>query len=162
MSAWATWLIWIEGSALGNAIRHAGVWAYGVINLVHIVGIATVFGSVLILDLRLLGWRREVTLETIASIVAPLAATGFVVAALSGVCLLSVNGGEYIGNPFLPIKFAAIALALLNALLLSRLSAWRAKHDGDAAARLQLAIGGGMSLLCWFIAICAGRMIGYW
>jgi len=162
MSAWAAWLTWIEQSALGETIRAAGVWAYGVINLVHIVGIATLFGAMTILDLRLLGWRRDVPIGTIASIATPLATTGFVVAALSGVCMLSVNGGEFIGNPFLPIKFAAIAFALLNALALSRLSAWRNKHDGEPIARTQLAMGGGASLFFWLVALCAGRMIGYW
>jgi len=156
-------LIWIEGSALGDAIRASGVWAYGVVNLVHIAGIALLFGSMVILDLRLLGWRRELPLTAVTSITVPIASTGFVIAALSGICLLSVNGGEYIGNPFLPIKIAAIALALVNAVALSRLSAWRMKQSVESAgAKMHLAIGGGLSLLFWSIAICAGRMIGYW
>ena len=51
--------MWLEGSALGQLMRTAGVWSYGVVNLVHILGLSTLFGSVLVLDLRLLGaWRR--------------------------------------------------------------------------------------------------------
>ena len=48
-------LTWLEGSGLGYAMRSAGVWSYGVANLIHILGVATLFGSVLVLDLRLLG-----------------------------------------------------------------------------------------------------------
>ena len=48
-------MAWLEGSALGHAMRDNGVWFYGIINLTHILGVATLFGSVVILDLRLLG-----------------------------------------------------------------------------------------------------------
>ena len=52
-------LVWLEGSALGQLMRTSGVWTYGVVNLVHILGISTLFGSVLVLDVRRLGcWRR--------------------------------------------------------------------------------------------------------
>ena len=48
-------LTWLEASGLGHAMRGAGVWTYGITNLIHILGVATLFGSVLMLDLRLLG-----------------------------------------------------------------------------------------------------------
>ena len=73
MSWWSSALQWIEASALGHAIRESGVWAYGIINLVHVAGIATLFGSVLILDLRMLGWRRRTSLADIASLTVPAA-----------------------------------------------------------------------------------------
>ncbi len=164
MLDWPSWLAWIESSALGNAIRHSGVWTYGVINLIHILGIATLFGAILVLDLRLLGWRRNVSLSAIASVSVPIATAGFCLAAISGMCLLATNATEYIGNPFLLIKFAAIALALINVIVLSRLPAWkmRSARELDQRERSQLAMIGGMSLLCWLTAIGAGRMIGYW
>ena len=48
-------LSWAEASALGHLMRESGAWTYAVVNLAHILGIATLFGSVLVLDLRLLG-----------------------------------------------------------------------------------------------------------
>ena len=43
---------------LGQFTRSLGVWSYGIINLIHILGIVMLFGSILLLDLRLLGaWR---------------------------------------------------------------------------------------------------------
>ena len=120
-----SFLGWLEGSALGEFLRSSGVWTYGVINLAHIAGVATLFGSVLLLDLRLLGAWRALPLVTLTRPTVPLAAVGFVLAALAGVCMLCFNAGEYIGNPFLLIKFPAIGLGLLNALVVSRLPAWR-------------------------------------
>jgi hypothetical protein len=157
-------LSWFEDSALGAAVRGAGVWAYGVVNLVHILGVATLFGSVLALDLRLLGCWRGVPLSLIARPTVPLAAIGFWVAALSGLCLLSTNATEYVGNPFLLIKFAAIALGLLNIVVLSRFDAWRERDVREPTVKesSQLGIAGGLSLASWLVAVGAGRLIGYW
>ncbi len=157
-------LAWLQGSALGQAMRGAGVWSYGVVNLAHILGIATLFGSLLILDLRLLGAWRRVPLAAIERPTVPLAIAGFVVAASSGVAMITTNGTEYVGNPFLPIKFAAIGVGLLNVLAVQFLPAWRARHEEPLGpgARAQLAAVGAVSLASWLAAVTAGRMIGYW
>ena len=107
-------MAWLQDSAIGHAMRESGVWTYGVVNLVHILGVASLFGAVLVLDLRLLGFWRNVTLAAISKPTVPVAATGFVIAALSGFCLLATKATEYVGNPFLYIKFPAIGLGILN------------------------------------------------
>jgi hypothetical protein len=157
-------LAWVEASSLGHAMRNAGVWAYGVTNLIHILGIATLFGSVVVLDLRLLGLWRRTRIDAIAAPTVPLAAIGFVIAASSGACLISTNATEYVGNPFLLIKFSAIAVGLANALAVILLPAWRAVDTRDltAAEHRQLAVAGGVSLASWLTAVSAGRLIGYW
>src|SRR5438105_6263630 len=103
-------MAWLQGSVLGHAMRESGVWTYGVVNLVHILGVASLFGSVLIIDLRLLGAWRTISLAAITTPGVPLAGTGFIIAATSGVCLLATKATEYVGNPFIYIKFSAIAL----------------------------------------------------
>lgn len=157
-------LVWLQGSSLGELMRSLGVWTYGVVNLVHILGVATLFGSILLLDLRLLGAWRRVPLAALEQPTIPLAVAGFCIAALSGICILSTNGGDYRGNPFLLIKFIAIGLGLLNVAVLSSLPAWRERHSESPAPRQRrvLAAAGGTSLVCWFTAAAAGRMIGYW
>ena len=149
---------------LGHAMRSTGVWTYGVVNLFHILGVATLFGAVLVLDLRLLGLWRTVPLASIAGPTVPVATAGFVVAAMSGVGLLATKATEYAGNPFLLIKFPAIAVALLNVAVVTSRPAWKqmSRPDPTAADRRVLVIGGGVSLAAWLTAIGAGRMIGYW
>ena len=155
---------WLEGSALGHAMRESGVWTYGVVNLIHILGVTALFGSVLILDLRLLGLWRKVALSAISTPAVPVAAAGFVIAVLSGVCLLATKATEYVGNPFLYVKFPAIGLGILNVVALSSFSAWKQHKIRELTDRERstLAVFGGISLLCWLTAISAGRMIGYW
>jgi hypothetical protein len=157
-------MAWLEASALGHVMRESGVWMYGCVNLVHILGVATLFGSVVILDLRLLGLWRNIPLFAISTPTVRVATAGFVIAAISGPCLLATKATEYVGNPFLYIKFSAIGLGLLNVVVLSRLSAWKQHPTRDLSApeRSRLAVAGGVSLLCWLTAISAGRMIGYW
>jgi hypothetical protein len=155
---------WLQGSALGHFMRESGVWTYGIVNLCHILGVALLFGSVVIIDLRLLGVWRHTPLTALADAAAPVATVGFAVAATSGVGLLATRATEYIGNPFLYVKFPAIAIALLNALALSLSPAWNARRTRELSPgeHRQLAWMGGMSLACWLTAIGAGRLIAYW
>ncbi len=157
-------LVWLEGSALGHAMRNAGVWTYGIVNLTHILGVSSLFGSVLVLDLRLIGLWRRVPLGAIARPTVPIATAGFIVAATSGVCLITTNGSEYVGNPFLLIKFPAIFLGVVNVAILSRLPAWKARETREVTESEQrvLSVFGAISLLSWLTAIGAGRLIGYW
>jgi hypothetical protein len=145
-------------------MRGAGVWSYGVVNLAHILGVATLFGALLVLDLRLLGLWRRLPLSALETPTVPLAIAGFAVAASSGACMITTNATEYAGNPFLYIKFPAIALGLLNVAAVNLLPAWRARNSRvlSRRERWQLSVAGGTSLMCWLTALSAGRMIGYW
>jgi len=158
-------LNWLEGSSLGVGLRNAGVWTYGLLNLAHILGLSSLFGSVLLLDLRLLGaWRATPPVALIRACV-PVAALGFVLAALSGVSMLAVNGTEYYGNIFLYIKLPTIVLGLLNIAVVQRVPSWRRAVTGgplSAGDNSTLAIVGAVSLLIWLTVVSCGRMIGYW
>jgi hypothetical protein len=157
-------LAWLESSALGTFMRDSGPWAYPVVNVIHVFGVATLFGAVLVLDLRLLGVGRQAPLAAITTIAAPVAIAGFGIAAASGVCLLAANALEYQGNPVLLVKFSAIGLGLVNAVVLRSTAAWRA-HTTRELTRSEtrrLVLMGGVSLASWLTAVGAGRMIGYW
>ena len=157
-------MAWLQGSALGHAMRESGVWTYGVVNLIHILSVASLFGSLLVLDLRLLGVWRKIDLASISVPTVPIATAGFAVASLSGLCLLATKATEYVGNPFLYVKFPAIGLGILNVIVLNASDAWKQHRTRDLSAneQSQLAVMGGISLFCWLTAITAGRMIGYW
>jgi hypothetical protein len=157
----------IEQSALGYFIRDSGPWTYPLVNLAHILGIATLFGSVLVIDLALLGVggkRSPTSLAAIAEAAPPVALTGLVLAVASGVGLLASNATEYSGNPFFAIKIPAIGLGALNAIVIRRSPAWRALERAEPSPtdERRLRRMAAMSLVCWTVAIGAGRMIGYW
>lgn len=157
-------LVWMEASALGHYMRESGPWTYAVVNLSHILGVATLFGSVLVLDLRLLGCWRRIPIAALASATTPVATVGFGLAALTGTALLATKATDYLNNPFFDIKFPAIALGLINVLILNLSPAWRARgtRELSRAEHRHLAVIGGISIACWLTAVSAGRMIGYW
>lgn len=158
-------LSWLEGSALGETLRGSGVWTYSILNLFHILGLSMLYGSIVLLDLRMLGLWRSIPLTALSRPVVPLAAVGFVMAIGSGICMLTVNATEYHGNPFMfYVKFPAIALGMINIIVLGFVPAWREKavRALTASEQRQLALFGGLSLLIWTTAIAGGRMIGYW
>jgi hypothetical protein len=162
--AWTRIAKTLQASALGHFMRESGAWTYAIVNLLHILGVASLFGSVLVLDLRLLGLGRRIPLAPLAAATVPVATAGFILAATTGVALLVTKATEYVGNPFLAIKLPAIALGLINVLALRLSPAWQARGARELSRRedRQLAIVGGLSLACWLTAITAGRMIAYW
>ena len=157
-------LVWIEGTGLGHFMRESGPWTYAAVNTSHILGVAALFGSILVLDLRLLGVSRKLPLAALASAITPVAIVGFVIAMATGSALLATKATAYVGNPFLLIKFPAIALGLINVAVLNVTPAWqaRATRELSRGEQRQLAVLGGISLVSWLTAISAGRMIGYW
>jgi hypothetical protein len=157
-------LSWIESSRLGHAMRESGPWTYPLVNLAHLLGVATLFGSVLVVDLTLMGAGRRTSLPAIAAAAAPISKAGFLLAVLSGIGLLASNATEYQGNPFFLIKFPIIAAGLANALVVGRSSAWRALDHRPLTSTETRRLGrlGALSLFCWLSAVAAGRLIGYW
>jgi uncharacterized membrane protein len=158
-------LVWLEESALGAALRDAGVWTYAWLNLLHILGIAALFGAVLALDLRLIGVWRSLPVAQIARPTVPLAAAGLMAAVASGAMMITVNATGYAGNPFLYVKLPLVVLGILNVAVIQRLPAWRRALSGEAdeaAGRWVLGIAGATSLAIWLGVIVCGRMIGYW
>lgn len=158
-------MAWLENSALAEFLRGLGIWTYGLLNLAHILGISSLFGAVVLLDLKLLGLWRSIPVTHIIRPTVPLAAFGFVLAAVSGIMMLSFNTTEYHGNPFLYIKLPVIVVGLVNVAIIQRLAAWRRAATGmapQAGDPRVLAIFGGLSLLIWLTVISCGRMIGYW
>jgi hypothetical protein len=155
---------WLQASALGHLMRDSGPWMYAIVNLAHVFGIATLFGAILILDLRLIGVWRRTPLAAIAEAAAPVAACGFTLAAMTGAALLATRATEYVGNPFLYLKLPVVAVGVANALMLRRSAAWRAlgRRELSPGEHRRLAWMGGTSLICWLTAITAGRLIAYW
>jgi hypothetical protein len=157
-------LFWLEQSALGELMRTSSLWTYPVVNVLHIFGIAALFGAATLIDLRLLGLWRRVPLAALSDAAVPVSAGGFLLAVPTGAALLAANSTEYIGNPFLLVKFGAIIAGLVNVAVLNLSPAWKAHRTRELLPDEQrrLAVFGGISLVTWISAVTAGRMIAYW
>ena len=130
---------------------------YPLVNALHVVGAALLFGAIVPLDLRLAGWRRGVgAVDQLARFLLPVAIAGLVLAILAGLLLFTTDARAYAGSPLFQAKLVLIALALVNAYALRAID-WR----GAEASRRRLALGGVASVLLWLAVIVLGRLIGY-
>jgi hypothetical protein len=157
-------LVWLERSALGEFMRTSSLWIYPAVNLLHIFGIAALFGGATVIDLRLLGLWPRASLTAITEAAVPVSAAGMLLAVPTGVVLLATKSTEYVGNPYLVIKLIAIAVGLTNVALLNLSPAWKARRERELESheRRRLAVFGGVSLAAWLAAVAAGRLIAYW
>ena len=152
-------LLALEASAPAEYLR-TSQFAYPLVNAAHILGLATLFGSILALDLRLLGVFRSVPVQPLARVLPGVSAAGLALAIPTGIALFSVQPFDYLAHPVFPVKLALIVFAAGNALLLHRTKAWRGMLDGrPVAARLRAAAA--ISLLAWSGAILAGRLLAF-
>lgn len=154
---------WLSTTFLSVFIQDHNAWIVPLIQSVHIVGIAAVFGSVFLLDLRILGWAgMDQTLRQTTNRYGPW---------LTGsLCLLLVTGVlMVVGEPVRELvsfsfwmKMLLLAIGTLIATVfrisLSRYEqAWESTlvHRGGIKG---LAI---LTLAIWASIIVLGRLIAY-
>ncbi len=140
----------LEGNTLVAALR-ASRYAYPLVNVGHVLGLATLFGAILLLDLRLLGVAPSVDAEALAGLAVPIAAAGLALAVATGALLFAVRAGEYLESPAFLAKMAFVGLGLANAI---------GQRASGLAARLPR-LAATVSLVAWTGALIAGRLIGY-
>lgn len=150
----------IEQAPLAAMLR-GSVWLYPLVNAAHIVGIALLFGAIVPLDLRLLGAWKSLSLTALARILLPVAITGLTIAIVAGALLFITDARAYAGSPWFQAKIAFVALAVMNALMLRLVPAWRRRTEAGSPKGAGLRLAGAASIGLWLGAIVFGRLVGY-
>ena len=153
------WAAALEASRLGVLMRESAV-LYPLANITHILGLILFAGSILLLDLRLLGLGRSLPVAGVARALTPTMLLGFAMMVASGVLLFTADARPLWANPVMQVKFTLIAIGLVNALLFRalwnrRLAGW--EHDAPSIGRAQA----GLSFLIWIGVATCGRFAGY-
>ena len=136
------------------AALRANSLAYPLLEFAHLLGLAATFGSVLVVDLRLLGMMRRLDPRALASAVLPWTIAAFALAAASGSAMFAMRAAEMVDNTAFVAKVALLFAAGTNAALLH---ARGALDPASAATRLQA----GLSIVAWMAVIFCGRWIAY-
>jgi hypothetical protein len=155
------WAAALEATSLATALRNS-VWGYPLVNAAHILGVALLIGSILPLDLRLLGAWRSVPIEPLWRVLTRTAGAGLVLAMVFGILLFITRATEYVSSYLFVSKMVAVGLGTINALALRMPRARRSEilwTEGKPPARLRIA--GGLSIASWLTALTLGRLIGY-
>lgn len=137
-------IVWLKTNA----------YAYPTLETMHIVAIALVFGTLWIVDLRLLGVIRTFDARLLAKTLLPWTLAGFALALLTGLTMFTSRVGDFISNPAFIIKMGLLLAAGANAAVLH---ARGALDDGNPITQAQAAL----SIAIWIAIIFCGRWIAY-
>ena len=151
----------IEASALGQAMRQ-WLYLYPAVEVMHITGIGLLFGSIAVLDLRLLGLSRNISVKKLASHVLPWTAGSFLLIVPSGLAMFTAHAMEFIDSPVFVLKMGLILAGGVNAGVLHT-GAMRSATGWDVGAMPPPAarIAAAASLVIWVSVIACGRLLAY-
>src|SRR5690242_10773048 len=144
----------IQDSGIAEWMR-TSVKAMPIIESIHVLAAATVFGTIFIVDLRLLGFpntRRPFT--RVSDELLKLTWTAFFTALVTGVLMFAANANTYYENTAFRFKMAALLLAGLNMAIFQLVTfrtvgRWNTDVKPPSAARL----AGVLSILVWLTVI---------
>ncbi len=151
----------LESSGLGRTLRES-LWAYPAVETIHIIGLAALFGSVLVVDLRLLGLGRALPVTRLARLALPVTVGAFLVVVVSGTLLFTAHPSEFLENRVFVLKLLLIVAAganagILHAGPLTSVAAW----DTGAMPPARVRAAAALSLLLWPAVIACGRLLAY-
>ncbi|MGF6172441.1 DUF2214 domain-containing protein [Ensifer sp. 4252] len=158
MSA-AELLEWLAAWPLASAMRRSAI-LYLVVNAAHILAIALLIGAIVPLDLRLLGFFGNTSLEVLGPFLSRAAAVGLCLAIVTGLCLFSVRPAAYATNAAFLAKIGLLGAGAANAVSVHLGGAWRAAVNGGPVSR-RVRVSAAVSLTAWLGALLAGRWIGF-
>jgi hypothetical protein len=141
--------------AAGFAWIAANPWLYPALEVVHIVGIAMLLGSLVLLELRVWGLGAALPVQPLARLALPVTLAGFALVGLSGLTMFISQPAELIANRVFIVKMGLVTLAGLNA---ASFHARGSLERLDGTARLQTLA----SLGIWVAVIICGRWIAYY
>jgi hypothetical protein len=153
---------WLEKTPVAAAMRDS-LWAFDITETIHTLGIILVAGTIMLVDLRLLGMGlRSEPVSQVVSRIVPWTLSGFGLMFVTGAWLFSAEASKLYQSPAFRIKMVLLSLAGLNALIF-HLTIYRraAEWDGKPVAPMRARMAGLLSLLLWIAIIAAGRSIAY-
>jgi len=155
----------LESSALGQALRE-WQWLYPAVETVHIVGVGLLFGSIAMLDLRLLGLSRSIPVRRLARHVLPWSAASFLLIVPSGLLMFTAYATDLISSPVFVLKMCLIMAAGLNAALFHAIvfpsvDVWDSEEMRKLPPPPSARVSAAVSLLIWVSVIACGRLLAY-
>lgn len=161
VKTWA-WLQNLEETGLASSIRHS-LYLFPVLESLHVMALSLVFGTVMIVDLRLLGVasvRRP--FSRMAAELLRITWVAFALAAVTGALMFVTNARVYADNTSFRIKMVLLALAGLNMAVFhltvgSTVTSWDKAVTAPRLGKLAAIL----SLTLWVAVICTGRVVGF-
>jgi hypothetical protein len=151
----------IHQMPLAVALR-GGHRLYLAVSTLHLAAIALLFGSIVIVDLRILGLSRQLSVRQLSRHALPWTMLAFLIAVTTGSLLFIAHADELVNNRVFISKLGLISLAAVNAAIFHtgsyvKVADWDSERAPPAGAKLCA----GLSILIWCGVIACGRAIAY-
>jgi uncharacterized membrane protein len=148
---------WSEHTAIGTAIRNS-LWAFPVIEAIHLLGLSLLGGALLVVDLRLLGvGLRTQRISALLRHARPWLIASVVVLLVTGVLLFLSEAVKLYYNTSFWVKITTLPVALAFTFLIRNRLAREDVLETSARTRFI----GAVSITLWFTVAAAGRWIGF-
>ena len=149
--------VWLANTALSHLLQNVD-WLVPAIQTTHILAVAIVISSVLLLSLAVFGLHgREQPLARTFARFSPGIRWGLPVLLVSGALMITAEPDRALPNPAFQIKMAL----LLVAVTLTWACARRLRRESAAPRGLGLRVAAATSLGLWLAVLVAGRWIAY-
>ena len=152
---------WLQNTDL--AFEIGATWWFPLLESIHVIALALVVGSIVMVDLRMIGIAaRAYPLTSLTRELVPWACVGFVVALVTGTGMFISRPGAYAANPAFQTKLVLLVLAGINVAVFHNKVARSVEHwDTDAVTPGSAKVAGVVSLLLWVGVVLAGRWTGH-
>lgn len=150
----------IEGSSVNEWVLSSS-WLWPTLEIVHFMGLSLLLGSLLVVDLRLAGFLRELSFSS-AHRLLPWAVVGFLVNLGSGILFFLGDPGRYAINIGFQLKMVLVVVAGLNALyFIAKVNPRLGDADPHGNTSAELKVVAYVSLVAWLGVLLLGRLIPY-
>jgi len=143
-----------------EALMDSLKWAWPVGEALHFVGMALIFGSVLLISARMLGFAKKVPFSALHRLL-PIGVFGFVINILSGMYFFIADSGRYTNMEAFPIKIFFMMVGGASLLYFTMFpGVWGVKAGDDAPVTAKI-----MALITlgsWAGVIIFGRLLPYY
>lgn len=158
MESLMNWLIWYTAAWFGWLVGNFP-WVWGILEVLHFIGLGLLVGITGTFDLRLLGFMKRVPVNALMDLM-PWAIAGFVINLITGLFFVAGMPGRFMSNFAFNMKMLFILVAGVNALYF-QFFLWPKERDvgpgQDASSAARVAAG--VSLFCWVAVAYWGRML---
>ena len=155
--------LWLSATAPSVFIQQHNTWAIPVIQTIHIVGIALVMGSVLMIDLRILGlaWSDQTLAQTTRRF-GPWVTGSLWLLLVTGLLMVVGEPVRELVTFSFWLKMTLVALGALVVTIFMR-AVRRQEHSGarDLAQKGSIKAMAVVTFLIWTFVIVLGRLIAY-
>jgi len=147
---------WFDNTMIGQGIRGSTYW-FPAIEVVHLIGLTLLYGAVLMVDMRVLGFGlRRQPVARVAAQVTPYTILAIVIMLATGIPLFLSEALKCYENQAFWFKMGSLLLAMIFQFTVHRKVV---SVEGQPTGSMKL--GAAVSMLLWLSVGLGGRAIAF-